>query len=93
MDAGSIAWSDQGMDDAEILERVKSLVDEEHRLRSQVADGTLSSSEEHERLRAVEESLDQCWDLLRQRRARREFGDDPDGAEPRPVSEVEHYLQ
>ena len=81
------------MDDADILERVRALVDEEHRLRARVQDGSLSAGEEQTRLRAVEESLDQCWDLLRQRRARREFGDDPDAAEPRSVSEVEHYLQ
>jgi hypothetical protein len=41
----------------------------------------------------VEESLDQCWDLLRQRRARREFGEDPSGTNARPAPEVEGYLQ
>ena len=51
------------------------------------------SEQEHEQLRAVEEQLDQCWDLLRQRRARREFGEDPSGSAARPASEVEGYLQ
>jgi hypothetical protein len=41
----------------------------------------------------VEDSLDQCWDLLRQRRARREFGEDPGGSTARPATEVEGYLQ
>jgi hypothetical protein len=81
------------MDDTDILTRVRQLVDEEHELRAGRQGGGLSEDEEQERLRVVEESLDQCWDLLRQRRARREFGDDPDGANPRPVQEVEHYLQ
>jgi hypothetical protein len=81
------------MDDKEILGHIDELIKTEHELRAQVADGKLSSDEEHSRLRAVEESLDQCWDLLRQRRARREFGEDPAAAEPRPTSEVEGYLQ
>jgi hypothetical protein len=41
----------------------------------------------------LEEQLDQCWDLLRQRQARRQYGDNPDDAKPRPISEVENYLQ
>ncbi|HET6910218.1 MAG TPA: DUF2630 family protein [Mycobacteriales bacterium] len=81
------------MDDADILTQVRDLVAEEHELRARRQSGDLSEDEEQERLRIVEESLDQCWDLLRQRRARREFGDDPDQAQARPVQEVEHYLQ
>ena len=81
------------MDDKEILGHIDELIKTEHELRAQVADGKLSSDEEQSRLRAVEESLDQCWDLLRQRRARREFGEDPTGSAPRPPSEVEGYLQ
>ena len=81
------------MDDADILTQVRDLVAEEHELRARRQTGGLSEDEEQERLRIVEESLDQCWDLLRQRRARREFGDDPDAAQARPVQEVEHYLQ
>ena len=70
-----------------------SWIKTEHELRAQAADRKLSSDEERSRLRTVEESLDQCWDLLRQRRARREFGEDPSGSAPRPPSEVEGYLQ
>jgi hypothetical protein len=81
------------MDDKEILGRIDDLIKTEHEMRSKVADGKLSSDEERARLRSVEESLDQCWDLLRQRRARREFGEDPGGADARPASDVEGYLQ
>ena len=81
------------MDDKEILHSIDELIETEHELRNKVAAGGLSSDQERVRLRAVEESLDQCWDLLRQRRARREFGEDPAQAAPRPPSEVEGYLQ
>ena len=81
------------MDDKEILARITGLMQEEHELRSQLAAGQLSSEQERERLRSAEEALDQCWDLLRQRRARREFGEDPDGATVRPAVEVEGYQQ
>ena len=82
-----------GMEDKQIMATIGDLIDTEHRLRQQLANGELSSTEEHERLRSTEEALDQCWDLLRQRRARREAGENPDGAVARPVSEVEHYQQ
>jgi Protein of unknown function (DUF2630) len=81
------------MDDKEIMGRISGLIDTEHELRSQLARGELTSAEERAQLRAAEEALDQCWDLLRQRRAKKEFGESPDGAEARPVSEVEHYQQ
>ena len=81
------------MDDKEILARISGLIETEHDLRSQLAEGKLSSEHEREQLRSAEEALDQCWDLLRQRRARREFGESPDGAQARPVSEVEGYQQ
>ena len=81
------------MDDKEILGHIDELIQTEHELRTRVAEGQLPSDEERSRLRQVEESLDQCWDLLRQRRARREFGEDPGGSEARPASEVEGYLQ
>ena len=81
------------MDDKDILGRIDELIETEHDLRDKLAAGELSSDQEHQRLRAVEEQLDQCWDLLRQRRARREFGEDPAGTVPRPVTEVEGYLQ
>ncbi len=81
------------MDDKEILGHIDELIRTEHELRAQAAEGKLPSDEEQAQLRSVEESLDQCWDLLRQRRARREFGEDPGGTTPRPASEVEGYLQ
>ncbi len=81
------------MDDAGLLEQINALVHEEHTLREQAqADGS-PSDEEQARLRDLEVQLDQCWDLLRQRRARRDYGEDPDAAHVRPVSEVEGYQQ
>jgi prephenate dehydratase len=81
------------MDDKQILATIDELIETEHKLRQQLASGELSNAEEHERLRSAEQALDQCWDLLRQRRARREFGENSDEAAPRPVSEVENYRQ
>ena len=81
------------MDDKQILGHIDELIQTEHELRKQVADGKLASDDERAQLRQVEESLDQCWDLLRQRRARREFGEDPGETGPRPAPEVEGYLQ
>jgi Protein of unknown function (DUF2630) len=81
------------MDDKEIFRTIDDLINTEHDLRARLAAGELTSDQEHEQLRAVEEQLDQCWDLLRQRRARREFGEDPSGLAARPVSEVEGYQQ
>ena len=75
------------------MARIGELITTEHDLRGQLARGELSSEQERERLRFAEEALDQCWDLLRQRRAKREFGESPEGAAVRPVSEVEGYQQ
>lgn len=76
-----------------ILEQIQSLVDQEHELRARVQAGELAPGEEQESLRQLEESLDQCWDLLRQRRARQDAGQNPDQADVRPVGEVEGYQQ
>jgi hypothetical protein len=81
------------MDDKQILSHIDELIATEHDLRSKLAAGELSSAEEHARLRSTEEALDQCWDLLRQRRAPREYGEDASGALSRPATEVEGYLQ
>lgn len=81
------------MDDKDILGHIDELIQTEHDLRSRLANGELSGEEERQQLRATEEALDQCWDLLRQRRARREYGADPSGSVARPVNEVEGYLQ
>jgi hypothetical protein len=78
-------------DDVSIQHHIKSLIDEEHQLRSALQAGSISVDEEHTRLRSLEVELDQCWDLLRQRRAKREFGDDPDTAEVRSERIVEGY--
>lgn len=76
------------MNDANLLHRITELVEEEDRLR---ADQAATPGQHTERIRHLEEHLDQCWDLLRQRRARREFNDDPKGATMRPVKTVESY--
>jgi hypothetical protein len=80
------------MDDLEVLSRINSLVDEEHHLLSRKTGGS-ASADEHERLARLEVELDQCWDLLRQRRARRNAGEDPAGASARDENTVEHYKQ
>lgn len=81
------------MQDNEILSRIKDLVAEEHSLRERLQSGELSTDDEHARVKDLEVALDQCWDLLRQRRARRGAGEDPDVASARPASEVEGYQQ
>jgi hypothetical protein len=73
--------------DQPVLSHIQALADEEHRLYEK---GNLSD-EEIERLRKINVELDRCWDLLRQRRALREFGRDPDEAEVRSASTVERY--
>jgi hypothetical protein len=72
--------------DEDLFTRISGLVQEEHQLR---AGGAVDAA----RLRQLEEQLDQCWDLLRQRRAKREFDQDPGEAASRPVDTVEHYRQ
>jgi len=78
--------------DEHTFERIKQLVSEEKELREKVQHGEIDPIEERQRLRAVETELDQCWDLLRQRRALRETGGDPQQAQIRPPDEVEGYL-
>ncbi|QFZ23077.1 DUF2630 family protein [Saccharothrix syringae] len=80
------------MADEELIARINALVEEEHRLEgSRVGEGL--SEGDARRLRDLEVALDQTWDLLRQRRARRDAGLDPDGAEPRSPGTVENYRQ
>lgn len=81
------------MTDHDLLTRITELVDREHQLRSKAAQGALDHETERAQLAELEVQLDQCWDLLRQRRARREFGQDTAEAQVRPVSEVEGYRQ
>jgi hypothetical protein len=78
--------------DQDILAQVNKLVAEEQELRAKLQNREIDETEEHQRLRAVEVALDQCWDLLRQRRALRETGGDPHEARVRPTDEVEGYL-
>ncbi|MGQ4347967.1 DUF2630 family protein [Streptomyces sp. SAS_275] len=80
------------MDQDHILARVQEMVAAEHQLRSSIRPGAVDTTKVRSQLRRLEAELDQCWDLLRQRRAKSEFGEDPDEAEPRPISQVEGYL-
>jgi hypothetical protein len=75
------------MNDKTILQHVSELVEEEKRLRI----GASQAPDKAERLRHIDEQLDQCWDLLRQRRALREFGEDPEKAQVRDARTVEGY--
>ncbi|MFX4294562.1 DUF2630 family protein [Streptomyces bohaiensis] len=87
------AGEQQGDDgQREILSRVRELVDTERELRGRLTDATREGDEERDRLVGIQRELDQCWDLLRQRRAKIEFGDDPDEARLRPATEVQRYL-
>ena len=79
------------MSDEDIQARIKGLIEQEHGLRQKLGDGQISNEEEHSELARIEVELDQCWDLLRQRRARREYGQDPDEAAVRDAGTVENY--
>jgi hypothetical protein len=78
--------------DAGIHSQIEQLVAEEHELYRRAGEGVLSESE-HRRLESIEVGLDQCWDLLRQRRALRESGQEPDSARVRDPEVVEGYEQ
>jgi hypothetical protein len=82
----------ESMEDQSILHRINQLVDEEHALLDETENGVLDP-DRHQRLQKVQVTLDQCWDLLRQRRARRDFGEDPDKVEVRDAKTVEGYVQ
>jgi predicted nuclease with TOPRIM domain len=83
---------DEMTEDSQIRQRIGELVTEERELRERLGRGEISADEEHARLAELEAQLDQCWDLLRQRDARRNVGDDPDDARARSVDTVEDYL-
>ena len=80
------------MNDKNILQHIEELVNEEHELFQRSEEGSLEG-DEHERLHKLQVDLDQCWDLLRQRRARRQAGLNPDEASVRDPNIVEHYQQ
>ena len=79
------------MDDEAVLQRINQLATEEHALFEKESGGGDVSAKERERLRSLAVTLDQCWDLLRQRRARRSAGLDPDDATTRDANIVERY--
>jgi hypothetical protein len=80
------------VDDSIVLGKIEELVEEEQTLlRSSEEQGP--DADKHRRLEQVRVELDRCWDLLRQRRAREEFGQDPDQAQARDAETVERYLQ
>jgi Protein of unknown function (DUF2630) len=81
------------MADDEVLANIQQLADEEHELYERHRGGTPLTDDEHRRMNELQVRLDQCWDLLRQRRARREVGDDPSAAHARDESTVEGYQQ
>ncbi|MFC3571894.1 DUF2630 family protein [Streptomyces yaanensis] len=79
------------MDQEQILARITAMVDEERGLRDALSSGRIDSDTEQTRLAHLERELDQCWDLLRQRRAKAEFGENPDDARVRSSEQVEGY--
>jgi predicted nuclease with TOPRIM domain len=81
------------MADEQISDRIESLVKEEHELLDRGGQEQGLDAAGHARLQEIKVELDRYWDLLRQRRARRRAGEDPDGASPRDADTVEHYLQ
>jgi hypothetical protein len=84
------------MDDASVLTHIESLIAEEHKLQHRQQDDAATPdalAEDRDRLRDVQVELDRCWDLLRQRRARRAAGGDPDSVNVRSADTVEHYRQ
>ena len=78
-------------EDPEIFHRIGQMVDEEHALYRRAEENHGLTDSEEAQLRGLEVALDQCWDLLQQRRAHREFGQNPDEAKLRDASTVEHY--
>jgi len=80
------------MDDAAIVRHINELAEEEHRL-EQSKSGKGLTDDELVRIHSIETALDQCWDLLRRRRARRDVGQDPDQVSVRPAEVVEGYQQ
>jgi hypothetical protein len=81
------------MDDKAVLAHINELVGEEHRLRTELQTGKITEQDEHDRLRSIEEQLDQLWDLLRRRRAAKDAGTSPDEVHESSIDQVEHYLQ
>jgi hypothetical protein len=77
------------MDDKDIRSQIHALVEEEHALRNT----SEHTDDQRARISQLEQDLDQLWDLLRQRDAKRQYGANPDEAQARPEPQVENYLQ
>jgi len=80
------------MDDSQVHGEIERLVAEEHELWNRESSGQATDAD-RQRMQALKVALDQCWDMLRQRRAKREFGEDPEAAELRRPEVVENYWQ
>ncbi|MET8944475.1 DUF2630 family protein [Streptomyces sp. NPDC004542] len=78
--------------DRQILARITEMVEDEHRLRAALAAGEIDDATGQQRLAGLERERDQCCDLLRRRRAKAEFGENPDDVRVRSESQVEGYL-
>ena len=81
------------MNEHDIHTKIQQLIATEHKLRSETQAGNVDPNTEKAELASLEHALDQCWDLLRQRRARIDAGKDPDTAVANSVGQVEGYLQ
>jgi len=86
-----VGQQSSGSPEQAILARISAMVSDEKTLRDLLASGRIDGRTEQERLAALERELDQCWDLLRQRRAKTEIGEDPGEARVRPSDTVEGY--
>lgn len=80
------------MADEELHNKINELSDEQRDLRAKVASGEVDSATGQTRLKGIEVELDRLWDLVRQRDAKREFGQNPNEATERPADVVEDYL-
>ncbi|MEY9964891.1 polyhydroxyalkanoate synthesis regulator phasin [Streptacidiphilus sp. MAP12-16] len=87
-----MASTQRGQEEQRILHRISAMIADEQALREQLTAQQIDAASEHEQLAALERELNQCWDLLRQRRAKSEAGLDPGEAAVRPASQVEDYL-
>jgi hypothetical protein len=76
-------------EDKDIRHQIEALIEEERRLR----ESPEHTAEQRARLAQIEQDRDQLWDLIRQRDAKRQYGENPDEASPRPEPQVRNYLQ
>lgn len=81
------------MNEHDIHTKIQQLIATEHKLRTETQSGAIDPDTEKAQLASLEHALDQCWDLLRQRRARIDAGQNPDTATANSIDQVEGYLQ